>query len=79
MKRRVCASIRSRTGSWRAAFRIRRFAQHEAIVAVGRTVHKQATIMGFSDTFMALGVMAVVAFILTLFLKKGSGSAAGAH
>ncbi|MFZ1990121.1 MAG: MDR family MFS transporter [Alphaproteobacteria bacterium] len=54
-------------------------AQHEAIVAVGRTIRKQATIMGFSDVFMALGVMAVLAFIVTLFLKKGSGSAAGAH
>jgi DHA2 family multidrug resistance protein len=55
-------------------------AQHQAIVAVGRAVRKQATIMSFSDTFMLLGIVATLAFIVTLFLKKPeAGAAAGGH
>lgn len=54
-------------------------AKHEAIIAIGRTVRNQATIMGFSDTFIALGVIATAAFILTLFLKKASGSTTAGH
>ncbi len=55
-------------------------ARHEAIVSIGRAVRLQATIMGFSDTFIALGVVAALALALTLLLKKSTGgSAAGAH
>jgi len=55
-------------------------AHREAIIAVGRTVRQQATLMGFSDTFMALGVIAVLAVLVTLFLKKApGGNAAAAH
>jgi DHA2 family multidrug resistance protein len=55
-------------------------AQHQAIVAIGRTVRKQATIMAYSDTFVFMGLALVIAFGLGLLLKKSiGGSAAGAH
>jgi DHA2 family multidrug resistance protein len=55
-------------------------ARHEAIVAIGRTVRKQATIMAYSDTFVLIGIALIVALLLTLILKKSEGgSAAGAH
>jgi DHA2 family multidrug resistance protein len=55
-------------------------AKHQAIIAIGRTVRKQATIMAYSDTFMFMGLALVVAFGLSLLLKKAAGgSAAGAH
>jgi DHA2 family multidrug resistance protein len=54
-------------------------AQHQAIIAVGRAVRRQATIMAYSDTFVLLGLALVVALGLALVLKKGAGSSAGAH
>jgi MFS transporter, DHA2 family, multidrug resistance protein len=56
-------------------------AQHEAIVALGKIVRRQALIMGFSDTFAVIGVVLAVAAIALLFAKKikvGAG-ASGAH
>jgi DHA2 family multidrug resistance protein len=44
-------------------------ARHEAIVAIGRTVRKQATVMGYSDAFMLVGVALIVSFGLALLLK----------
>ena len=36
-------------------------AQHQAIVALGNTVKRQALVMGFSDTFAVIGVVLVLA------------------
>ena len=56
-------------------------AQHQAIVALGRTVKRQALVLGFSDTFAVIGVMLAIAAVSLLFARKaqiGAG-AAGAH
>lgn len=52
-------------------------ARHEAVIAIGRIVRKQATIMAYSDVFVLLGVALVVALAITLALKKSEGGAAG--
>jgi len=55
-------------------------AQHEAIVAIGGIVKRQALIMGFSDAFGAIGVMLTLAVIAVLFARKVAPAAgAGAH
>ena len=55
-------------------------AKHQAIIAIGRSVRRQATIMAYSDTFVLLGIALIVALGLALVLKKSSGaSGAGAH
>ena len=54
-------------------------AQHEAIVAIGRIVRRQAFVMSYSDVFMLIGIGLVIGLIAALGLKKGAGSAAGAH
>jgi MFS transporter, DHA2 family, multidrug resistance protein len=56
-------------------------AQHQAIVALGQTVKRQALVMAFSDTFAVIGVMLAIAAIVLLFARKGeaAGGAAGAH
>ncbi|TXH31975.1 MAG: DHA2 family efflux MFS transporter permease subunit [Rhodospirillaceae bacterium] len=58
----------------------RALAQHEAVVAVGKIVRRQALIMGFADTFAVIGVMlAIAAVSLFLAAKAKGGSAANAH
>ena len=54
-------------------------AMQRAIVAVGDTIHAQATIMGYADCFALLGVVLLVAAALVALLKKGVASGAGAH
>jgi len=56
-------------------------AQHEAIVALGKIVKRQALIMSFSDAFAVVGVVLAAAAIAVLFAKKVkiAGSAGGAH
>jgi DHA2 family multidrug resistance protein len=55
-------------------------AKHEAIIAIGRTVRKQATIMAYSDAFVFMSIALVIALGLGLLLKKASGAGgAGAH
>jgi DHA2 family multidrug resistance protein len=55
-------------------------AAHQALVAIGRTVQKQAYIMAFSDVFYLLGAALVAALVATLLLKKADHlSAGGAH
>jgi DHA2 family multidrug resistance protein len=55
-------------------------AQHEAIVAIGKIVHRQALIMAFSDAFAVVGVvLAIAAIALLLTRRTGSAGAAGAH
>ena len=55
-------------------------AQHQAIVAIGKVVRRQAFVMSYSDVFVLLGVGLVLALLAALALKKAAGgSAAGAH
>jgi len=51
----------------------------EAIVTLGRTVKRQALIMGFSDTFAVIGVVLAIAAVALLLTKRTSGGGAGAH
>jgi DHA2 family multidrug resistance protein len=58
----------------------RAMANHEAIVAVGRAVQKQAYVMAFSDMFYLLAAALLMALVASLFLKRSTGTdAGGAH
>src|SRR5262249_20643722 len=46
------------------------FAQHEAVVEIGKIVKRQALVMGFGDTFAVLGVVLALAAISLLFAAK---------
>src|SRR5262249_7398518 len=52
-------------------------AQHQAIVALGNLVKRQALVMGFSDTFAVIGVVLVLSAIAMLMLRKTNASAGG--
>jgi DHA2 family multidrug resistance protein len=57
-------------------------AQHKAIAAIGATVHRQALILGFSDTFAMIGVVLSLAAFALLFARKiqvGGGAGGGGH
>jgi MFS transporter, DHA2 family, multidrug resistance protein len=55
-------------------------AKHQAIVAIGNIVKRQALIMGFSDTFAVIGaILAIAAFALLLTRKVTAGSVVGSH
>ena len=55
-------------------------AQHQAIVAIGGIVRRQALVMGFSDAFAAIGTMLAIAAVVILLARKvTAGSGAGAH
>jgi DHA2 family multidrug resistance protein len=55
-------------------------AQHEAAIALGRVLHRQALILGFSDTVIFQSVLLGFALITILFLKRSSpGAAVEAH
>ena len=55
-------------------------AKHQAIVAIGNIVRRQALIMGFSDTFAVIGVILAIAAITLLFARKVKpGAGASAH
>ena len=55
-------------------------AAHEAVIALGQTVRRQASIVAFSDTFFVLGTALVLALVATVLLKKpGQLAAGGAH
>jgi MFS transporter, DHA2 family, multidrug resistance protein len=45
-------------------------AAHRALVAIGRTVQKQAYVLAFSDTFYLLGAVLLIALVAALLLKK---------
>jgi DHA2 family multidrug resistance protein len=52
-------------------------AQHQAIIALGNTVKRQALVLGFSDTFAVLGVVLILAGIAILLTKKPASAAGG--
>jgi DHA2 family multidrug resistance protein len=54
-------------------------ALHSAIIAVGDTIHAQATIMGYADCFALLGAILIIAVLPVALLKKGAGSGGAAH
>jgi len=54
-------------------------AMHQAVIAVGRTIHAQAMLMGYADCFGLLGVSLLGAVCFVALLRKGSAGAAGAH
>jgi DHA2 family multidrug resistance protein len=53
-------------------------ARQQAIVALGNTVRRQALVMGFSDTFMVLTAVLVLAAVAVMFTKKVKGASGGA-
>jgi MFS transporter, DHA2 family, multidrug resistance protein len=55
-------------------------AYHQAIVAIGNIVKRQALIMAFSDTFAVIGVILAIAALALLFARRVKpGAGAGAH
>jgi MFS transporter, DHA2 family, multidrug resistance protein len=56
-------------------------AQHQAIVALGNIVKRQALVQGYSDTFVVLGVVLLLSAVAVLLTKKAKPGAAagGAH
>ncbi|MEW9310003.1 DHA2 family efflux MFS transporter permease subunit [Labrys neptuniae] len=56
-------------------------AQHKAIGVIGATVHRQALILGFGDTFAVIGTVLALAALAVLFTRKiqAGGGGAGAH
>ncbi|MFZ0694957.1 MAG: MDR family MFS transporter [Alphaproteobacteria bacterium] len=56
-------------------------AKHEAIVTIGRAVHRQAYFLGYGDTFLLLGIALAIAALAIAFMKKPEQTlgGAGAH
>ena len=54
-------------------------AQHQAIVALGQVVKRQALVMGFADTFAVVGVMLVIAAACLLLARKANPGAGAAN
>ena len=52
-------------------------AKHQAIVAIGNAVKRQALIMGFSDTFAVIGVILAIAAVALLLARKSKPAAGG--
>jgi DHA2 family multidrug resistance protein len=46
------------------------YAEHEAIIAIGRQIHRNAAIMGFSDAFGFIGIVVLIAAAATPFVRK---------
>ena len=56
------------------------YGRHEAMVMVGRAIHRQATMLAFSDTVILQSMLLGLALLAALLLKKGkTGSAGEAH
>src|SRR5215468_8925931 len=52
-------------------------AHHQAIVALGKIVKRQALVMGFSDAFAVVGIVLVLAGIALILTGKTKGASAG--
>jgi DHA2 family multidrug resistance protein len=52
-------------------------AQHEAVIATGRVLHRQALILGLSDTVIFQSVLLGIALIAVCCFKKGNAGPAG--
>jgi MFS transporter, DHA2 family, multidrug resistance protein len=55
-------------------------AWHESVVAIGRTIRAQASLLGYSDAFFLIGIILVVSVVASLCLRKMTGpGTGGAH
>jgi DHA2 family multidrug resistance protein len=55
-------------------------AQHQAIIALGNTVRRQALVWGFSDSFAVIGLVLILAAIAIFLTRKTNAAlAGGAH
>jgi DHA2 family multidrug resistance protein len=54
-------------------------AQHQAVIAIGNAVRKQALIMAFGDTFGFLGVLVIAAAIIVLMARRGASTSVAGH
>ena len=55
-------------------------AKHQAIIAHGTAVRRQALVLGFSDAFAMLGIVLVLAAVILLLTKRPKAvGGAGAH
>jgi DHA2 family multidrug resistance protein len=54
-------------------------AMHEGVLAVGRSIRAQATLMAYSDGFALLGVILFAAAVFALLLRRGAASGGAAH
>ncbi|WP_076864310.1 DHA2 family efflux MFS transporter permease subunit [Bradyrhizobium mercantei] len=54
-------------------------AWRQAVVAVGKIIHSQATLMGYADAFGLIGVILVIATVSVALLKKGVAASGAAH
>ena len=52
-------------------------AQHDAAIVIGRVLHREALILGFSDTIIFQSVLLGFALITIFFLKRSRPAAAG--
>jgi DHA2 family multidrug resistance protein len=54
-------------------------AMHRAIIAVGKVIRSQSTLMAYADAFGLVGVVLVLAVVSVALLKKGVAAGGGAH
>lgn len=55
-------------------------ARHQAMIALGRIVHREASFLAFSDTIILQSSLLVLALLAVLFLKKpAQGASSDAH
>ena len=55
-------------------------ARHQAIIALGNTVRRQALVWGFSDSFAVIGLVLILAAIAIFLTRKTNAAlAGGAH
>src|SRR6266702_7019708 len=54
-------------------------AREQAIIAIGKTVKRQALVMGYSDTFAVIGVVLVLAAIAVLLTRRVKAAGGPAH
>ena len=54
-------------------------AAHQAVIAVGKSIRAQATLMGYADCFGLLGVCLLCGTALVPLLKRGGAPAGSAH
>jgi DHA2 family multidrug resistance protein len=53
------------------------FAQHEAFVAIGRLINRQASMLAYSDTIILQSSLLGLALVAVLFLKKAKPASSG--
>jgi DHA2 family multidrug resistance protein len=52
-------------------------AKHEAVVAIGRIVRRQASIMGYGDAFYLIGAVMIAALVAIALLRKADHTGGG--